>query len=96
MADYVDPTQPDPRFPGRPTHPDFVRLSNAVQAMDAAAEAHVKLADLIGCDLDALTYVIQNRLNILNQLGLIPPSPYNIGIYIDAFTLGRLYAEGAK
>lgn len=91
MTDHVDPTERDPRFPDRPTHPHWVRLSNAMQAMDAQADAGTEMSEIIGVDEESLRYGITNRLGILAQVtgGRIDP----LALYIDAFTLGKLYAE---
>lgn len=92
MTDYVDPSKADPRHPDRPTHPDFVRLSNALQTTDARAEAGEPIADILGVDETSLLYVIDNRLTILG----LSDNTMLKAVYVDAFTLGMRYAEARQ
>lgn len=92
MSEYHDPAQRDPRFPNRPTHPDWVRLSNALQEMDARADAGTEMMQIIGnVDEESLRYAVTNRLAILHQV--THGEMDALAVYLDAFTLGKLYAE---
>lgn len=95
---YVDPTEPDPQFPGRPTHPDFTVLSHVLQGMDLRAGARASVLDISGVDQASLLYAIKQRLGTLNLVthGLIETGPISQALYIDAFTLGKLYAEARR
>lgn len=99
-----DPRARDPRFPDRPTHEDFIRLSEAVQTHDAMAEQlGVGTFDIIGVDEESLTYVIKNRFGIILQTGIAPTGtdrahlrdahPFLMVLYLDAFALGKRFAE---
>ena len=101
-----DPTARDPRFPDRPTHPDFARLSYAVQTHDAMAEQlDVNPFAVVGVDPESMMYLIRNRFAMFNQLGGAPTGtdrahlreahPFLVALYLDAFALGKAYAESA-
>lgn len=94
---YVDPTQPDPQFPNRPTHPDFARLSNVIQGMDMRSGV-ASVPEITGVDDDSLLYAIDMRLQILGQLtnGAIQNNTLMKALYLDAFALGKLYAEAPR
>lgn len=89
---YVDPNEPDPRFPDRPTHPDFALLSNVLQGMDMRAGGGATWAEITGVDIDSLVYAINNRLGTMG----IPRDPNVVALYIDAFTAGKLYTEAKQ
>jgi len=97
---------PDPRFPDRPTHPDFAELSEAVRANDMLADEHGQdgLLDRIRefVDVDSLEYIALHRSLIgaaeLSRLG----EPVNLpaalqASIIDGFVLGAAFerARGA-
>lgn len=68
----------DPRFPDRPQHPDFWRLSEVCLQLDGAATEGGKeipeiTADLI--DMESLDYLTRNRVGLLVQALGIPFSP---------------------
>lgn len=95
VSEYVDPRNPDPLFPDRPTHEDFIVLSEAAQSMDYRAEELGEPVDsIVGVDMESLDYFIENRLAILSDRVLVDFSdPLLMALYLDAFTLGKHYAE---
>lgn len=90
-----DPRARDPRFPDRPTHPDFVRLSEVVQTHDAMTEQlRVNPFAVVGVDQASLMYVISNRLKIASErLHRDLTGSRFQALYLDAFALGKAYAE---
>ena len=99
-----DPSKPDPRFPDRPTHPDFIRLSHVVQTHDAMAEGlDVGTFQILGVDEASFLYFVRNRFGILYQQGIAPTGtdrahlrdahPFLVALYLDAFALGKAFAE---
>ena len=92
-----DPRARDPRFPDRPTHPDFIRLSEAVQTHDAMAEQlDVNPFAITGVDEKSLSYFLENRIGVMMQrLGTrILLAKAMVGaIWLDGFALGKRYAE---
>ncbi|QIG59097.1 hypothetical protein SEA_RUBYRALPH_89 [Microbacterium phage RubyRalph] len=84
---------PDPRFPNRPTHPDFARLSSAVIEQDA-------IADLLGLeqaakfDLASATYLARGRVEMMGFAGAHENVIMRITtLYLDALNLGIGFAE---
>jgi hypothetical protein len=93
---YHDPSRVDPKFPQRPTHEDFQRLSNVVQGMDLRAEAGADIPDIHGLDDQSVNYFIYNRLGVLGEkIGANLQTPLMMAIYLDALTVGTL-AENAR
>jgi hypothetical protein len=95
---YHDPRKRDPRFPDRPTHEDFVVLSEQVQRIDHEAEVdHVPLPEIVGVDMESLLYLLRQRMGLMIQRtgrsNIDPMDPMLMAIYMDAFTLGKRYAE---
>lgn len=94
---YHDPAEQDEQFPDRPTHSDFVLLSNLIQSIDNRAEADVPIEEITGTDHDSLIYFIMNRINIMQErLGAgFPPQLKALlfSVYVDAFTIGRAFGE---
>jgi hypothetical protein len=94
---YEDPKKRDPRFPDRPTHPDFVALSETVQEMDRLAEVdRVPIPDMVGADMESLTYLIRNRLGVIAQKTgrrIDTDDLFLLSLYLDAFTLGKRFAK---
>ena len=90
-----DPRARDPRFPDRPTHPDFIRLSEAVQTHDAMAEQlDVSPFAVMGVDEESFLYFLKNRLGMVSQrMHRDFTGPRNQALYLDAFALGKRYAE---
>lgn len=83
----------DPRFPNRPTHPDFWRMSEALIEVDSRAEKGEAVDVVENADFDSLIYVAEQRLAMDARqfsVALDPASKnFMLGLYIDAFTLGR-------
>lgn len=80
----------DPAFPGRPSHPDFYRLSRAVIANDRVEEADnpgEAFRDLVAkhVDLDSLAYMAVQRVAIFTQRGNTPPEDIAALAWIDGF-----------
>ena len=91
-----DPRERDPRFPDRPTHRDFIMLSEIVQAHDDRAEVRGENPFAIaGVDEESLMYFMRNRMAIFQQrLGLLPiPLPSLMALYLDAFALGQRFTQ---
>lgn len=91
-----DPRERDPRFPDRPTHRDFIRLSDIVQAHDDRAEIRGENPFAIaGVDEESIKYFMQNRMAIFQQrIGLLPiPLPSLMALYLDAFALGQRFTQ---
>jgi hypothetical protein len=86
----------DPRFPKRPQHPDFWRLSDAILEQDGRAEEGGEdvftIADVDG---DSIAYVAQQRAALLTRAyGVAVTRDVAVllmSAYIDAFTLGRAF-----
>lgn len=84
----------DPRFPGRPTHPDFARLSSAVAEQDAVADV-VGLEAALSADVGSLHYMGRHRVEALLRgeditWGMLTKL---MAIYFDAFQLGVGFTE---
>lgn len=80
---YVDPSIPDPNYPDRPDHPDFVLLSNIIQGLDDLAD-DVPIA--LNVDTESLMYLMRGRIAMMGTI--IPKStPFE-------FQLMAAYAEG--
>ncbi len=93
----------DPRFPRRPDHPDFWRLSKLAIAQDARVEnAQDGVAMLrqmlaeIG-DPASIDYTAENRVGLgLQKMGVAVSDRMEIimrAVWTDAFRLGFAYAE---
>lgn len=84
-----EPLEPDPRFPKRPTHPDFARLSSAVAAQDAEADM-LGVNQAASVHLPSFAYLAQQRVSMaLTHL----PVGHELAVavlslYLDAFQLG--------
>lgn len=90
-----DPRVRDPHYPDRPTHPDYVRLSEVAQAHDALAEQlNVPVPEILGIDEESFFYFLKHRLGIASQsLHRDFNGPKFAALYLDAFALGKAYAE---
>jgi hypothetical protein len=85
---------PDPRFPNRPDHPNFWRLSKAVIANDDAADHGVPIETImanLGVESpESVEYMAEQR--VLRALGHNFVSPQAkamlMGLWIDAFVAG--------
>lgn len=97
---FVDPRQPDPRFPDRPTHEDFVLLSTVVQEHDAKIEDkdfdfQRYVSETV--DLPSVAYMAQQRVQMLVGQMNLPSHPMLIGaleaVFIDGLVIGAKYQE---
>lgn len=97
--DYVDPRRPDPRFPDRPTHPDFFIMSDVTQDHDFQSERLGRSPmGIIGVDEESFHYFLQSRLAITAQrtgLDLTNPALKALlgAIYMDAFATGKAFQK---
>lgn len=82
-----DPLRDD-RYPDRPQSDDFWRMSECALSVDADA-ASKEIPEIVGADVDALVYVARNRMG---RVGL-PVSAQTLALYVDAFTIGKRFAE---
>jgi hypothetical protein len=84
---------PDPDFPDRPDHPDFWKLSAAVCANDAEADAGIPTVDIIAAVVDpaSLKYMMDQRVGRANQL--LPGGAEPTTTWLDGFMAGVRYAE---
>jgi hypothetical protein len=88
----------DPRFPDRPTHPDYWRISEILLANDGdATEGGKTIPEITAAvvDIESLTYVAKQRAGLMCQaLGLDPRlAIYLSTAWIDAFTAGATFQE---
>jgi hypothetical protein len=91
----------DPRFPNRPGHHDFVRLSAVViEADDRTDRGESVPAVMEGLiDLDSVTYMAEGRIKLMtHRLGrIITPDVRTMmeACWLDAFRAGvRFQQEG--
>ena len=86
------PIPADPRFPDRPTHPDFARLSAAVLVNDARADAGEDVPAIFEADGDSLVYMVEQRMHTAFGFGvhMIPEGMQTMmqALFIDGFTVG--------
>lgn len=93
--------EPDPRFPDRPTHPDFAKLSEAVIANDKVVEASED--DLAFerfarqyIDMRSLVYMADQRTRRAAQLPDSSANDLVYGAWIDGFmAAARMFAPPA-
>lgn len=95
---YEDPRSANPDFPDRPTHQDFIDLSDVVQGNDTRAEAElVSPFEILDIDEESLMYFIKGRFYALSFAtgGRIPaePDPLMMALYMDAMCVGKGFAE---
>lgn len=88
----------DPRFPDRPTHPHFWKLSAAANKHDGeVAEGGRPVEDVIAdvIDPDSLLYMLQQRCMMLLRANGLPEQLYPLfqGIAVDAFLLGHAFGQ---
>lgn len=85
----TDPIHPDPRFPNRPNHPDFMELANLVLEMD---DPTVDVEEHLGfIDEESLTYFVGERLPILMKAARehkVDPPNFMMALYIEAMSMG--------
>lgn len=80
----------DPRFPHRPTHSDFDRISEALLTNDSLADAvsfDAALDDI--ADVRSILYAGEQRTIMFNQLGLTVGE----ALWIDGFTAGVRFQQ---
>lgn len=95
--------EPDPRFPNRPTHPDFERLSKAVITNDVEIEgwAHTDVAadaaryiDMLNryADADSIRYMAAQRAALAMRSGAVDETLFAT-TWIDGFlAAARMFA----
>ena len=83
----------DPRFPDRPQHEDFWRISEAFGLTDGRADAGESFTAIVSDHVDeaSLIYVAQQRA--LRVLGGAALSPQLMALYADAFVTGVVYQK---
>ena len=86
----------DPRWPNRPQHPDFWRMSEALVEMDQRAEQGEDPFAIARVNQASLVYAAQQRaVRAMNIARRLDPTANGANakamlmLYIDAFTLGR-------
>lgn len=92
-----DPLKDD-RFPDRPQHPDFWRISEVVLQHDGdAVEAGRSMEEIVKdtVDLESLTYFAMQRAGTYCQaMGLPKDFETLVGsVWMDAFMAGARYEE---
>jgi hypothetical protein len=88
----------DPRFPGRPTHPDFWRMSEVVLQNDGeATEGAQSMEEIVKdtVDLESLTYFAMQRAGIYCKGMGLPESmvPVLGSLWLDAFMAGAKFQK---
>lgn len=88
----------DPRFPKRPTHPDFWRMSEVVLQHDGeATEGNLPLDQIVKdtVDPESLTYFAMQRAGMLCQKSGLPESlvPVLGSLWLDAFMAGAKFQQ---
>lgn len=88
----------DPRFPDRPTHPDFWRMSESVLQHDGqATEGKQSVEQIVGetVDVESLKYFATQRAGTACQLSGLPEAmvPVLAGVWMDAFMAGARYQQ---
>lgn len=84
-----DPIHPDPRFPDRPDHPDFMELSKLILEMD---NPEIDVEKHLGfIDEESMLYFIGERLPILMKVARehkVDPPNFMMALYVEAVSLG--------
>jgi hypothetical protein len=88
----------DPRFPKRPTHPDFWRISEVVLQHDGGADEGKKpLEEIVKdtVDLESLTYFAMQRAGMSCQKMGLPEAlvPVLASVWLDAFLAGARFQQ---
>lgn len=90
----------DPRFPDRPTHPDFWRISEILLANDGdATEGRRSIPEIVTAvvDVESLTYAAKQRARIACEALGLPTSDGWVAklasVWIDAFTAGATFEQ---
>lgn len=91
----ADPLDRD-KFPGRPDHPDFWRLSEVLLRIDGATtEGRESVVDVLGVDMASFMYAANERVSraVDQQRQVGDPYLLLMTVYMDAFALGKGFAE---
>lgn len=88
----------DPRFPKRPTHPDFWRISEVVLQHDGEAdEGNQSMGEIVKdtVDLESLTYFAMQRAGMTCQRSGLPDAlvPVLGSVWLDAFMAGARFQQ---
>ena len=88
----------DPRFPKRPNHPDFWRISEVVLQNDGqATEGDLSREDIVQdtVDLESLTYCAMQRAGMSCQKAGLPEAlaPVLGSVWLDAFLAGAKFQK---
>lgn len=88
----------DPRFPKRPTHPDFWRISEVVLQNDGdSAEGNKTMEEIVNdtVDLESLTYFAMQRGGKAAQQAGLPEAlaPVLGSVWMDAFLAGARFQQ---
>lgn len=88
----------DPRFPERPTHPDFWRMSEVILQHDGeATEGDQSMEEIVKdtVDLQSLTYFAMQRAGTSCQKMGLPEAlaPALASVWMDAFLAGTKFQK---
>lgn len=88
----------DPRFPKRPDHPDFWRISEVVLQHDGeAVEGKLPLEEIVKDTVDptSLTYFAMQRAGMTCQKAGMPESlaPVLGSVWLDGFMAGAKFQQ---
>lgn len=88
----------DPRFPDRPQHPDFWRISEVVLQNDGQAdEGEMPVQDILKdtVDLESLSYFAMQRAGMNCQRLGLPDALKTViaGAWMDAFFAGARFQQ---
>ena len=88
----------DPRFPKRPSHPDFWRMSEVVLQNDGdSTEGNKSMEEIIKdtVDLESLTYFAMQRGGMAAQRSGLPEAltPVMGSLWMDAFLAGARFQQ---
>lgn len=87
----------DPRFPDRPTHSDFFKLSEIVLEHDGDVEAGKKVEEIFseaGVDLKSVDYMARNRCAVIAKSTTELNSLH--AVWLDAFLAGVEFGKGSE
>jgi hypothetical protein len=88
----------DPRFPKRPAHPDFWRMSEVILQHDGeATEGDQSMEEIVKdtVDLESLTYFAMQRAGTSCQKMGLPEAlaPALASVWMDAFMAGAKFQK---
>lgn len=100
MSGFTDPLN-DPRFPDRPSHPDFWSLSEIILGMDSEVEGVGEFERMLTAviDPDSVTYMAANRMGmavseiVLREGTLGPDAVMTLiqAMWLEGFIAGNRY-----